>query len=148
MNRITKKDMSVGGDEKACCTHFGGLTCYQFTGHCSSGCPYEEQAWEKLAAYEDTGLEPGEIVAVLKGVVPGARIFTLVQDDPQFYPETNGWYVSADTVGAIGIGGFYAGEPAENTFFKYEEIGRGVFLSKEKAEYALEERKNETTDNQ
>lgn len=107
MNRITKKEISVGGKEKVCCTHFGGLTCYQFTGHCSSGCPYEEQAWEKLAAYEDTGLEPGEIVAVLKGVAPGARIFTLVQDNPQFYPETNGWYVSADTVGAIGIGGFY-----------------------------------------
>jgi len=31
-------------------------------GHCADGCAWEEAAWERLAAYEDTGLEPEEVV--------------------------------------------------------------------------------------
>lgn len=70
MKRLTKRDICVSGKEKTCCTHFDSLTCWKFTGHCSDGCPYEEQAWDRLAAYEDTGLEPEKIEKILERGTP------------------------------------------------------------------------------
>ena len=44
-----------------CCTHFEGGDCQAIQGHCADGCAWEEAAWERLAAYEDTGLTPEEV---------------------------------------------------------------------------------------
>ena len=44
-----------------CCTHFEGGDCQAIQGLCADGCAWEEAAWERLAAYEDTGLEPEEV---------------------------------------------------------------------------------------
>jgi hypothetical protein len=60
MKRLTKQAISVQGIEKACCVHFGHGVCNSVQGHCEN-CGYNDDAWEKLAAYEDTGLEPSEI---------------------------------------------------------------------------------------
>ena len=49
-----------------CCTHFEGGDCQAIQGHCADGCAWEEAAWERLAAYEDTGLEPEDIDALQK----------------------------------------------------------------------------------
>lgn len=35
-------------------------------GDCSAGCKWEETAWERLAAYEDTGLTPEEVDTLQK----------------------------------------------------------------------------------
>lgn len=53
MERLTKRATSAQGKEKICCTHFDSKICWDYTGQCSDGCPFEEQAWSRLAAYED-----------------------------------------------------------------------------------------------
>ncbi len=60
MERLTKLGR-VMGEEKVCCTHFDCKECNDLSGQCSDGCSWEEQAWEKLFDYEETGLEPEEI---------------------------------------------------------------------------------------
>ena len=47
-----------------CCTHFEGGDCQAIQGHCADGCAWEEAAWERLATYEDTGLEPEEVTQI------------------------------------------------------------------------------------
>ena len=47
-----------------CCTHFEGGDCQAIQGHCADGCAWEEAAWERLAAYEDTGLEPEDVTQI------------------------------------------------------------------------------------
>ena len=126
---------------------------------------------ERLAAYEDTGLSPqacieaGEIEAGLSAedysihrmvelmradkdgrlvVLPckiGGTVYLLLQDDVKHNPETCGWYISEDWVGAIAEGGFYLGDPADDVYVRNEEIGEEVFLTREGAERALEGRK-------
>lgn len=66
MEQLTSKEPRVSGMPGVCCTHFGGGDCEAVQGRCSDGCPWEEAAWDRLAAYEDTGLEPGDIDALLK----------------------------------------------------------------------------------
>lgn len=66
MERLTKRGVCVQGVEKVGCTHFDSFICCQFEGQCSDGCPYEEQVWDRLAAYEDTGADPAEVKAALQ----------------------------------------------------------------------------------
>ena len=49
-----------------CCTHFEGGDCQAIQGHCADGCAWEETAWERLAAYEDTKMMPEDIDALRK----------------------------------------------------------------------------------
>ncbi len=61
MERLTKYGNTVHKN-KVCCTHFKGPECIERSGYCTDDCPWEEAAWSRLAAYEDTGLEPEEII--------------------------------------------------------------------------------------
>lgn len=124
---------------------------------------------DRLAAYEDTGLEPEDIkrvfnedailklagavlgvtsdrlrelaqASILKGAIfPGAIVYCFCEDLPCFYPTTGGWYVSEESIGAVGVGCFYVGDPSENTAFDVSDIGKTVFLTREEAEAALKE---------
>lgn len=58
-----------------CCTHFEGGDCQAIQGHCADGCAWEEAAWERLAAYEDTGLEPEEVAEWLRTCKELVQIF-------------------------------------------------------------------------
>ena len=58
-----------------CCTHFEGGDCQAIQGHCADGCAWEEAAWERLAAYEDTGLEPEEVAERLRTCKELVQIF-------------------------------------------------------------------------
>lgn len=69
MDRLTKRSEDTVHDNGICCTHFRGLECFKVNGNCSAGCPWEEEAWERLAAYEDTGLMPEEVYALQKEVL-------------------------------------------------------------------------------
>lgn len=58
-----------------CCTHFEGGDCQAIQGYCADGCAWEEAAWERLAAYEDTGLEPEEVAERLRTCKELVQIF-------------------------------------------------------------------------
>lgn len=67
-----------------------------------------------------------------------AAVYMLVKDEAVFYPETNGWYIGKENIGAITQDGFYLGNPEEGSFEPNDEIGKTVFLTCEEAEAALE----------
>ena len=68
MDRLTKYSKETTHENGVCCTHFGGMECFARNGDCSRGCTWEEAAWSRLAAYEDTGYTPEEI-AKLQGAL-------------------------------------------------------------------------------
>ena len=69
-----------------------------------------------------------------------AAVYVLVKDEAVFYPETNGWYIGKENIGAITQNGFYLGDPEEGSFEPNDEIGKTVFLTYEEAAQALEGR--------
>ncbi len=58
MERLTKRSEETTHENGVCCTHFGGLECCEVGGNCAMNCKWEEAAWSRLAAYEDTKLTP------------------------------------------------------------------------------------------
>lgn len=66
MERLTSREPRSSGLPGVSCAHFRGGDCEAVQGRCSDGCPWEESAWERLAAYEDTGLKPEDIDALQK----------------------------------------------------------------------------------
>lgn len=73
----------------------------------------------------------------------GETVYVLLQDGAIFYPETNGWYISKEVIGAISPDGFYLGDPVDDVYTPDSEIGKTVFLNREEAEAALEAMKDE-----
>ena len=61
MERLTKHSKQTSHENGICCTHFRGPECLEVGGNCAMNCKWEEAAWSRLAAYEDTGLTPGEV---------------------------------------------------------------------------------------
>ncbi len=53
MDRLTKRSESTIHANGVCCTHFNGIECHKVAGNCACGCKWEEEAWSKLANYED-----------------------------------------------------------------------------------------------
>ena len=66
MERLTSREPRVSGVPGVCCTHFEGSDCQAIQGRCADGCLWEEAAWDRLAAYEDTGLTPEEIMGLCR----------------------------------------------------------------------------------
>lgn len=60
MERLTKHSKQTSHENGICCTHFRGPECLEVGGNCAMNCKWEEAAWSRLAAYEDTGLTPKE----------------------------------------------------------------------------------------
>lgn len=58
MQRLTKHSKQTSHENGICCTHFRGPECLEVGGNCVMNCKWEEAAWSRLAAYEDTGLTP------------------------------------------------------------------------------------------
>ena len=58
MERLTKHSKQTSHENGICCTHFRGPECLEVGGNCAMNCKWEEAAWSRLAAYEDTGLTP------------------------------------------------------------------------------------------
>lgn len=61
MERLTKHSKQTSHENGVCCTHFYGPECLEVGGNCAMNCKWEEAAWSRLAAYEDTELTPEEI---------------------------------------------------------------------------------------
>lgn len=66
MDRLTTYSKETTHENGVCCTHFLGFECLGVGGNCAKNCKWEEAAWSRLAAYEDTGYTPEEI-AKLQG---------------------------------------------------------------------------------
>lgn len=76
MNRLTIRDPeSTTKENGVCCTSFLGAECSAMNGHCEH-CSVNEDVWERLAQYEDTGVEP-EAVAALMQIAKENRLFVL-----------------------------------------------------------------------
>nr|DAI97659.1 MAG TPA: hypothetical protein [Caudoviricetes sp.] len=73
MERLTKHSKQTSHENGICCTHFCGAECLEVGGNCAMNCKWEEAAWSRLAAYEDTGLTP-ESVEALKLSMMGKAI--------------------------------------------------------------------------
>jgi hypothetical protein len=58
MDRLTTYSKGTTHENGVCCTHFLGPECIRVGGNCAMNCKWEEAAWSRLAAYEDSGLEP------------------------------------------------------------------------------------------
>lgn len=65
MDRLTTYSKETTHENGVCCTHFLGFECIGVGGNCAKNCKWEEAAWSRLAAYEDTGLTPGDIKELL-----------------------------------------------------------------------------------
>ena len=61
MERLTVRSEQTSHENGICCTHFRGPECLEVGGNCAMNCKWEEAAWSRLAAYEDTGLTPEEV---------------------------------------------------------------------------------------
>lgn len=66
MERLTKHSKQTSHENGICCTHFFGPECLGVGGNCAMNCKWEEAAWSRLAAYEDTGLTPGDVEELIK----------------------------------------------------------------------------------
>ena len=64
MERLTAYSKQTSHENGICCTHFCGPECLEVGGNCAMNCKWEEAAWSRLAAYEDTGLTPEEITKI------------------------------------------------------------------------------------
>jgi hypothetical protein len=75
MERLTKHSKQTSHENGICCTHFRGPECLEVGGNCAMNCKWEEAAWSRLAAYEDTGLTPEEIndLASVREIPPEAE---------------------------------------------------------------------------
>ena len=94
----------------------------------------------ELKKYQEADLD-GRLVVLPCRI--GATVYVLIQDSAIFHPETNGWYIGTETIGAITRAGFYLGDPEEGSFEPNDEIGKTVFLTREEAEKALEAMKDD-----
>lgn len=66
MERLTKYSNETTHENGVCCAHFGSPECCEVGGNCAMNCKWEEAAWSRLAAYEDTELTPEEVSALIK----------------------------------------------------------------------------------
>ena len=60
MERITNHAPNSTNENKIGCTSFHSDICHERMGTCD-GCPVNEAAWTRLAAYEDSGLTPEQV---------------------------------------------------------------------------------------
>lgn len=65
VERLTEHSKQTSHENGICCTHFCGPECIEVGGNCAMNCKWEEEVWSRLAAYEDTGLTPGDIKELL-----------------------------------------------------------------------------------
>ena len=173
MERLTKYSKQTSHENGICCTHFCGPECLEVSGNCAMNCKWEEAAWSRLAAYEDTGLEPEQcenaktiiesafsddaskaerIRELLKADKDGRLVVLPCKVGDRLYEVTGRKTISVYKVKAIRVelfGLFIEWDIVEG--FAWQslsginagEIGKTVFLTREEAEKALEAMKDE-----
>lgn len=74
MERLTKHSKQTSHENGICCTHFRGPECLEVGGNCAMNCKWEEAAWSRLAAYEDTRATPERCAEFARADVEGRYI--------------------------------------------------------------------------
>lgn len=72
----------------------------------------------------------------------GDTVYCILEDAPVYYPDTNGWYISTETVYEITSNGLILCEVEEgaNVYIDpFDQIGKTIFLTREQAENVLKE---------
>ena len=150
MDRLTKYSNETSHKNGVCCTHFLSDECRALGGECAHGCKWEEAAWERLAAYEDTGLTPQEVLSMkfewcammdaLNSIGGGyTRLRELAEADRDGRLVVRPYRIG-ETVYAL----LKDGDPVDDVYTPDSEIGKTVFLTKKAAKAALEAMKDET----
>ena len=165
MQRLTKHSKQTSHENGICCTHFRGPECLEVGGNCAMNCKWEEAAWSRLAAYEDTGLTPqacaeareagkvlsscdisfGRLAELLTAdsagrlvVLPckvGDKLYRVFDGNISEHEVQNMKYFARQRRLGIDMTPFF---PDAGRF-----IGKTVFLTREEAEKALEAMKDE-----
>lgn len=94
MNRLTKRSKETTHENGICCTHFFGPECLRVGGNCAMNCKWEEAAWSRLAAYEDTGLMPGDVEELIKMVASKTDKVLQLKEELQGAKNTADQYVA------------------------------------------------------
>lgn len=170
MDCLTKHSKQTPHENGICCTHFRGPECLEVGGNCAMNCKWEEAAWSRLAAYEDTGLTPERCAEFARADAEGRYI--VMRDAEQEGVARLRELAEADKDGRLVVRPckvgdtlfrVFAGEILEHKvrnmrylaiqgrwdidttpFCSYVEssIGKTIFLTREKAEKALEAMKD------
>ena len=165
MQRLTKHSKQTSHENGICCTHFRGPECLEVGGNCAMNCKWEEAAWSRLAAYENTGLTPqacaeareagkvlsscdisfGRLAELLTAdsagrlvVLPckvGDKLYRVFDGNISEHEVQNMKYFARQRRLGIDMTPFF---PDAGRF-----IGKTVFLTREEAEKALEAMKDE-----
>ena len=165
MERLTEHSKQTSHENDICCTHFRGPECLEVGGNCAINCKWEEAAWSRLAAYEDTGLTPAEVhsmsgewcamMSVLNSIGSYDRLRELAEADrdgrvvvlPCKVGDTVYWVhgavITECRVHRIqkNRNGLYIclkSNVSHGAFCADLSIGKTVFLTREEAEAALE----------
>ena len=160
--RLTKYSNETSHKNGVCCTHFLSDECRALGGECAMAANGKKLHGSVLPPTRIRGAMMDALNSIGGGytrlrelaeadrdgrlvVLPyriDAAVYVLVKDEAVFYPETNGWYIGKETIGAITQNGFYLGDPEEGSFEPNDEIGKTVFLTCEEAEAALEAKRD------
>lgn len=172
MDRLTKYSKETTHENGVCCTHFGGMECFACNGDCSRGCTWEEAAWSRLAAYEDTGLTPERCAEFARADAEGRYI--VMRDAEQEGVARLRELAEADKDGRLVVLPCKVGDglwtfcsyPVEQVYsftvtdistlngrtmlntsrcgvIDARDVGKTVFLTRKEAEAALEAKKDE-----
>ena len=167
MERLTEHSKQTSHENGICCTHFCAPECLEVGGNCAMNCKWEEAAWSRLAAYEDTGLTSQEVISmhgewrammsVLNSIGGGyTRLRELAKADKEgrvvvlpckvgdvvygFYGEKTILPMVAKWIETDTDGWCIAAQyvPMAPRFYRFSDFGKTVFLTREEAEAALE----------
>ena len=153
MERLTKHSKQTSHENGICCTHFRGPECLGVGGNCAMNCRWEEAAWSRLAAYEDTRMEPEEITAMqhtldeyhkvadplLRAQTAGRLVVLPCKGGDTVYFALLGRIIEKQVFSIVSFSNstrIYCGGTSE--YFRPEDIGKTFFLTREEAEKALE----------
>lgn len=166
MDRLTTYSKGTTHENGVCCTHFLGPECIEVGGNCAMNCKWEEAAWNRLAAYEDTRLTPEEIdmdheaAEALRQLCRGCdldRLEELVEADKNgrvvvppckvgdvLYRASPSGVVVHRVVNVMyrGLTSRWYIDTIPNLPYASEELGKTTFLTREEAEKALGAKKD------
>ena len=173
MERLTKHSKQTSHENGICCTHFYGPECLEVGGNCAMNCKWEEAAWSRLAAYEDTELTPEEVSALVKDwsdlctiigecggidrlrelaeadkdervvALPVKPVLTPILSSMLYIIEDGDIYEDALYEAVVGMSengkmNVVYTTLSDQIIFEQADIGKTVFLTRGKAEKALE----------
>lgn len=164
MERLTENSNQTSHENGICCTHFRGPECLGVGGNCAMNCKWEEAAWSRLAACEDTGLTPEEVLPKEKAAEIALKLMRLADLESLCSYTRLRELAEADRDGRVVVLPCKVGDTVYRIFNPpgrkpvisahtlmsvdyivrwLDKFGKTVFLTREEAENALEATKDD-----